>query len=59
MKLFRRRESRRGQGVVEYGLILGLIALAIIAGALATGESISNIHNHNSTTISNALSSTS
>ena len=41
--------------MVEYGLILGLIALAVIAGATATGDSLTNIHNHNSTTIINAL----
>lgn len=57
MKVMRRKSKERGQGMVEYGLILGLIALAIIAGATATGTSISDIHNHNSSTIVQALTS--
>ena len=32
-----------GQDVVEYGLLLGIIALAIIAGATILGQAISDL----------------
>ncbi|PKK90468.1 MAG: Flp family type IVb pilin [Candidatus Wallbacteria bacterium HGW-Wallbacteria-1] len=46
-----REES--GQGMVEYGLILGLIAIVAIAALTATGGSVKSIFG----TISGAVSS--
>jgi pilus assembly protein Flp/PilA len=54
MELIRRfvREEE-GQGLVEYALIIGLIAVVAIAALTASGGSISSIFN----TISGKLSS--
>jgi pilus assembly protein Flp/PilA len=40
MELIRNED---GQGMVEYGLILGLIAIVVIAALTATGTSISSL----------------
>lgn len=39
-RLFR---SRRGQGMVEYGLIIGLVAIAVIAVLTLMGDEIAAI----------------
>ena len=41
MKKFFMNED--GQGMVEYGLILGLIAIVVIAALTATGGSLKNL----------------
>lgn len=43
-----------GQGMVEYGLILGLIAIVAIAALTATGGSLGNIFNSISSEVSSA-----
>ena len=40
MRLFRNEE---GQGMVEYGLILGLISIVAIAALTATGTQVNSI----------------
>ncbi|MBI4868743.1 MAG: Flp family type IVb pilin [Candidatus Wallbacteria bacterium] len=42
-KLLRRREDEEGQGLVEYGLILGLIAVVAIAALNATGTNVNSM----------------
>lgn len=49
MRLFK---EESGQGMVEYGLILGLIAIVAIAALTATGGSVRSIFG----TISGAVS---
>ncbi len=41
-KLLRQREDE-GQGLVEYGLILGLIAVVAIAALNATGTNVNSM----------------
>lgn len=54
MELIRRfLQEEEGQGLVEYALIIGLIAVVAIAALTASGGSISTIFN----TISGKLSS--
>ncbi len=40
-----------GQGMVEYGLILGLIAIVVIAALSATGTSLTGLFNKASNAI--------
>jgi pilus assembly protein Flp/PilA len=54
MKIF---SNEHGQGMTEYGLLLGLIAVAAFAAFAATGSSIKGLHEMYSTTIAGALSS--
>ena len=42
-KLLRRREDEEGQGLVEYGLILGLIAVVAIAALNATDGNVNSM----------------
>lgn len=42
-KLFVRRDDEEGQGLVEYGLILGLIAVVAIAALNATGTNVNSM----------------
>ncbi len=42
-KLLSRREEEEGQGLVEYGLILGLIAVVAIAALNATGGNVNSM----------------
>lgn len=44
--------SKKGQGMVEYGLIIALIAVACIAALLLLGPKIANLF----TSVSNSLS---
>ena len=38
------KEEESGQGMVEYALILALIALAVVAGVSAVGKSIDQFY---------------
>jgi pilus assembly protein Flp/PilA len=49
MKKFFMNED--GQGMVEYGLILGLIAIVVIAALSATGTSLTGLFNKASSAI--------
>ena len=42
-KLIRRREDEEGQGLVEYGFILGLIAVVAIAALNAMNTNVNNM----------------
>ncbi len=42
-KLLRRREDEEGQGFVEYGLILGLIAVVAVAALNATSTNVDSM----------------
>jgi len=44
-------KKEEGQGMVEYGLILGLIAIVVIAALSATGGSLTSLFGKASTTI--------
>lgn len=37
------KESKKGQGMVEYGLIVGLIAVAVIIAVALLGKNISKL----------------
>jgi pilus assembly protein Flp/PilA len=49
--LWRLLGDDRGSNALEYGLIVGLISLAIVAGAGATGTALGTIFNTISTQI--------
>ncbi|MDP4182721.1 MAG: Flp family type IVb pilin [Bacillota bacterium] len=38
--------SKKGQGMVEYGLIISLIAVAVIAALVILGPKIANLFNN-------------
>lgn len=42
----RARAGQRGQGMVEYGLILVLVALVVVASLLAVGNAIPGLFNN-------------
>ena len=44
-----------GQGMVEYGLLIGLIALVTIAALIILGESLNNFFINFGSTISNYI----
>jgi pilus assembly protein Flp/PilA len=46
-------EDERGSNALEYGLIVGVISLAIVTGATAAGSQLGSIFN----TVSNQVSS--
>ncbi len=48
------RKNDRGQGFVEYGLLLALIAIVCIAAVSATGEGVKGILNPTKTAIGDA-----
>jgi pilus assembly protein Flp/PilA len=51
--IFRRfRKDESGSNALEYGLIIGLISLAIVAGATAAGTALGTMFNSISTAIS-------
>jgi pilus assembly protein Flp/PilA len=52
-KLFR---DDSGAAAIEYGLIAGLIAVVIIAGATALGGNLNTMFNTISTTLTGAVS---
>ncbi len=43
IKMLRQRDEEEGQGLVEYGLILGLIAVVAIAALNATGSNVNSM----------------
>jgi pilus assembly protein Flp/PilA len=49
-------EDESGSNALEYGLIVGLISLAIATGATAAGSSLGTLFNTISTKIANAIS---
>ena len=51
MKLFRNED---GQGMVEYGLILGLISIVAIAALTATGGAVGTLLGSVSSTLGSA-----
>jgi Flp pilus assembly pilin Flp len=53
MKIFFNQD---GQGLVEYGLLLGLISVVAVGAFAATGTSIKNLHEVYTTSIASALS---
>ena len=44
MTIFKRRQA--GQGMVEYALILALVALIVIVALIATGGQIINLYSN-------------
>ena len=44
---------QRGQGMVEYALILALVALIVIIALIATGGQLINLYSQISTTMCN------
>lgn len=44
----------KGQGMVEYGLIIALIAIAVIAAITFLGENLTDIFNKINTELENA-----
>jgi pilus assembly protein Flp/PilA len=54
-KFWEMMKDEEGQGMVEYGLILGLIAIAVVGALVVLGPKISNMF----TTASNKLPSSS
>jgi pilus assembly protein Flp/PilA len=54
--LVRLLRDERGSNALEYGLIVALISLAIVAGAGAAGTALGNLFNAISTQVQNAAS---
>jgi pilus assembly protein Flp/PilA len=48
-----RRGHERGQGLVEYALILALIILVVIIALLLTGKQVSNLYSNITATMCN------
>ena len=53
MRLEARRRPEQGQALVEYALILALIALVVIIMLLLTGEQVSNLYSNITVTMCN------
>ena len=49
--------EEEGADAAEYALVIGLVALAIVAGAFALGGQLGNAFNHVSTCVSDATAS--
>ncbi len=49
-------KGERGQGMVEYGLIIALVAIAVIAALFLLGGNLSNIFNFIATNVGSAAS---
>jgi Flp pilus assembly pilin Flp len=47
------RYIQKGQGMVEYALILALVALIVLVALLATGKQIINVYSNISATMCN------
>lgn len=47
------RDDERGQGMVEYGLILALVAVVVIGALIALGGSLGDIFNEVTTRLEN------
>lgn len=50
-------KSKKGQGMVEYGLIIGLIAIVVIVALGLLGENLTGIFNTISDTVGTAVPS--
>jgi len=46
-----------GQGMVEYGLIIALVSVAVIVAVTALGDSIKGVFNKAASELSNAITS--
>ena len=53
MRLAARRRPDQGQALVEYALILALIALVVIIMLLLTGTQVSNLYSNITATMCN------
>lgn len=54
LKLFTlMKNNRKGQGMVEYGLIIGLIAVVVIAALTLLGPTIRDLFNDVNTKLNN------
>ena len=53
MRLEARRRPEQGQALVEYALILALIALVVIIMLLLTGKQVSNLYSNITVTMCN------
>jgi pilus assembly protein Flp/PilA len=53
LKSFLRNED--GSNAMEYGLIVGLISLALVAGATVSGTSINTMFNFVGTTLADSV----
>ena len=53
-KLWRKLREKKGQSLVEYALILALVAIVVIAALTTLGEEVGNRMN----TVTNTLEST-
>lgn len=58
-KLLRRTRREDGQGLVEYGLIIGLVAIALIAALLALNGGLTKIFGTVTTQLNNATTTSS
>ena len=50
-------KSEKGQGMVEYGLIIALVAIVVIAAIVLLGGNLTGIFNKTATALSTAVSS--
>jgi len=48
-------KSKKGQGMVEYGLIIGLVAIVVIIALRALGVNLTNIFNTISDSVGSAV----
>ncbi|MCL6443321.1 MAG: Flp family type IVb pilin [Alicyclobacillus sp.] len=55
----RKFQPEEGQSMVEYGLIIALIALVVIAGLMLIGTHLSGLFNHPQNTLNNSVTSAS
>ena len=49
-------KSEKGQGMVEYGLIIALVAIVVIAAIVLLGGNLTGIFNKTANTLSTAVS---
>ncbi|MFO8009090.1 MAG: Flp family type IVb pilin [Candidatus Brocadiia bacterium] len=55
VQLLRWLSRRRGQGIVEYALILCLVAIVVVAAVTALGESLPGPLNETSNALADAI----
>lgn len=55
---FKRLRGRRGQGIVEYALILALVTLVVLVALTSLHHAASNVFDTDSNAIGGAISST-
>ena len=56
--LARLQKPARGQGMVEYALILGLIAIGVIVAVKVLSQNVSSAYNHVGNCVNNAQTPT-